>query len=60
MAGVSVWGPAARWSPVGMVNLPSSLAAGADVAWVWPVITAAMATIVLVAAGIVILRRREL
>lgn len=60
MAGVSVWGPAARWSPVGMVNLPSSLAAGADVAWVWPVITAAMATIVLVAAAILILRRREL
>lgn len=60
MAGISVWGPAARWSPVGMVNLPSSLAAGADAAWVWPVITAAIATIVLVVAAILILRRREL
>lgn len=60
MAGISVWGPAARWSPVGMVNLPSSLAAGAEAAWVWPVVTAAIATIVLVAAAILILRRREL
>jgi ABC-2 type transport system permease protein len=60
MAGISVWGPAARWSPVGMVNLPSSLAAGGDAAWVWPVTTAAMATVVLVVAAILILRRREL
>ncbi len=60
LAAISAWGPATRWSPAGMVPLPSSLAAGLDVAWVWPVITAAAAAVVLVVAAILTLRRREL
>ncbi len=60
LAAISAWGPATRWSPAGMVPLPSSLAAGLDVAWVWPVVTAAAASLVLVVAAILTLRRREL
>ena len=60
LAAISAWGPATRWSPAGMVPLPSSLAAGADVAWVWPVVTAAATSIVLVTTAVLTLRRREL
>jgi hypothetical protein len=43
-----------------MISLPSTLAAGLDVAWVWPVVTAAATSVILVLAAVLTLRRREL
>lgn len=60
LAALSAWGPAARWSPAGLISLPSSLGAGLDVAWRWPVATSVVAELALVLATILALRRREL
>lgn len=60
LAGLSAWGPATRWSPAGLIAAPSSLAAGVDVAWLWPVLTGAIAAVALVAIAVVTLRHREL
>jgi ABC-2 type transport system permease protein len=57
---VSAWGPAARWSPAGLVGLPTTFAAGTDAVWVWPVITAAVTGAVLVLGTVLAVRRREL
>jgi ABC-2 type transport system permease protein len=60
LAAVSAWGPAARWSPAGLVGAPSSLAMGQHTVWLWPVLTAAVTAALLVAGSVLILRRREL
>jgi ABC-2 type transport system permease protein len=60
LAALSAWGPAARWSPAGLVGAPSSLAMGAETAWLWPALTAALTGAVLVAGSVLALRRREL
>ena len=60
LAALSAWGPAARWSPAGLVGAPSSLAMGAETVWLWPVVTAALTAAMLVAGSVLVLRRREL
>ncbi len=60
LAGLSAWGPAARWSPAGLVGAPSSLAMGLDTVWLWPMLTAAVTAVMLVVGSVLVLRRREL
>jgi ABC-2 type transport system permease protein len=60
LAALSAWGPAARWSPAGLVGAPSSLAMGQDTVWLWPVLTAAVTAAILVGGSVLALRRREL
>jgi ABC-2 type transport system permease protein len=60
LAVLSAWGPAARWSPAGLVPAPSIIAAGMDTPWLWPTVTGvAMAALFVVAASLA-MRRREL
>ena len=60
LAAIGAWGPASRWSPAGMVSLPSTLASGTEAPWAWPVGTAVLLSVVLVGGAILALRRREL
>lgn len=60
LSAISAWGPATRWSPAGMISLPSALSSGTQTPWAWPVLTSAVLTVVLVAGAILVLRRREL
>lgn len=60
LAAISAWGPALRWSPAGLVSLPGTLVSGAEAVWRWPVATGLVATVLLVAASVLVLRRREL
>ena len=60
LAALSAWGPAARWSPAGLVGAPSSFAMGQDTVWVWPMLTAAVTAAMLVVVAVLVLRRREL
>lgn len=60
LAALSAWGPAARWSPAGLISLPSALGASTDTAWRWPVLTGLLAAVLLVVAAILALRKREL
>jgi len=60
LAVISSWGPAARWSPAGLVGAPTSLAMGSETAWAWPALTAAVTAAMLVVGSVLALRRREL
>jgi ABC-2 type transport system permease protein len=60
LAALSAWGPAARWSPAGLVGAPSSLAMGSETTWIWPMVTAAATAAILVVVSVLALRRREL
>lgn len=57
---LGVWGPALEWTPAGMVNAPAALAVAAPVELLWPALTTAALTAVLVWAGVRVFRRREL
>jgi len=57
---ISAWGPAARWSPAGLVGAPTSLAMGNETTWIWPMLTAAVTAAILVVGSVLALRRREL
>ena len=57
---LALWGPLARWSPLGLAPMASSLASSWD-ALVWgPVWTGGAALVLLVAGTVVALRRAEL
>jgi len=60
LAALSAWGPAARWSPAGLIGAPSMLASGLDTAWAWPVGTGLVSAAVFVVAAALVMRRREL
>lgn len=60
LAIVGVWGPAVRWSPAGMVNGPVALGAGAEVDLLWPALTTAALTAVVVVLAVRVFERREL
>ena len=60
LAVLSGWGPAARWSPAGLVPAPSTLAAGLQTAWLWPVVTGVATAALFVAGASLVMRRREL
>ncbi|MBN1192089.1 MAG: ABC transporter permease [Coriobacteriia bacterium] len=56
----TMWGPAVRHSPAGLVNAPTELAMQESVALGWPVATSLVAAALFVAATVVVFRRREL
>ncbi|HSN44285.1 MAG TPA: ABC transporter permease [Propionibacteriaceae bacterium] len=56
----SMWGPARRWSPIGLVNGPTSLATGEPVDLTWPIVTTVVLTGALLASALKLFGRREL
>lgn len=60
LAALSAWGPAARWSPAGLVGAPSSLAMGSETAWTWPALAAALTAAMIVVGSVLAVRWREL
>ena len=60
LATFSAWGPAARWSPAGLVPAPSTLAMNMETVWAWPIGTAVVTAALCVLAACLAMRRREL
>ncbi len=60
LAIASAWGPAARYSPAGLLGAPDALARGIDVPLTWPLVTSMVGTVVTVVLADLALRRREL
>jgi ABC-2 type transport system permease protein len=56
----ALWGPAVRYSPAGLVGAPAELLAGRELGLAWPLVTAVVASIVLVWLGAWAFSRREL
>lgn len=57
---LTLWGPAVRYSPVGLFAAPSDLLAGSTVALAWPLATAVALVIALLGLGMVLFERAEL
>lgn len=55
-----VWGPMLRWTPAGMAGAPAALGADLEVEVLWPAVTTAILTAVLVWAAVKVFERREL
>lgn len=60
LAIAAIWKPLGEYSPAALTTQPASLAAGKDVMATWPVITALLLAIVLVALAGWIFRRQDL
>lgn len=56
----SLWGPLVRYTPVGLVTAPGQLLAGKPVALGWPVGTAVVSIVLLLALASVLFSRREI
>ena len=56
----SIWRPLAEYSPAGLTSLPTSLAAGQDVAVLWPVLTGVLIAAALVWTAATVFRRQDL
>lgn len=56
----ALWSPAVRYSPAGLVSAPNAIIAGEAVGLLWPIVTSLALTVALVAASILVFRRREL
>ena len=56
----AMWEPLARWSPLGLAPMSSSLASSWDALSWGPVWTAGAAVVLLVAGAVLVLRRAEL
>jgi len=56
----AIWKPLERYSPAGLATQPASLAAGKDVAVLWPVLTSLVLAVALVALAAWAFRRRDL
>ncbi len=56
----SIWKPLGSYSPAGLASQATSLAAGAEAAPLWPVLTSLMLSVALVALAAVLFRRKEL
>jgi ABC-2 type transport system permease protein len=56
----SLWRPLAEYSPAGLTSLPTSLAAGTDVAVLWPVLTGVLLAVALVWTAASVFRRQDL
>ena len=56
----AVWEPLARWSPLGLAPMASSLASSWDALSWGPVWTGGAAVVLLVAGAVLLLRRAEL
>jgi ABC-2 type transport system permease protein len=57
---LGIWKAAALYSPIGLMGLPTELAAGKHPAVLWPVSSALVLTVVFVAAAALLFRRQEL
>ncbi len=55
-----LWGPLLRWTPAGMANAPVALGAAREVDILWPALTTAALTVVLVWLAVRVFERREL
>jgi ABC-2 type transport system permease protein len=55
-----IWAPAREWTPAGLLPAAGDALAGKDVALLWPLVTAGMLAIALVAAAAWAFGRREL
>ena len=56
----SIWKPLGTYSPAALATVPSSLAAGKDVAVLWPVLTSLLLVVVLVVLAALSFRRKDL
>jgi len=56
----AVWKPLGTFSPAALATQPAALAAGKDVAVLWPVLTSLLLTVVLVALAALAFRRKDL
>lgn len=56
----SLWGPAVRHTPAGLVSAPSDLVTGKALELGWPIATATVLAAALVAAAVAVFKRREL
>jgi ABC-2 type transport system permease protein len=55
-----IWKPLGTYSPAALATQPASLAAGKDVAVLWPVLTSLLLAAVFVALATLAFRRRDL
>ncbi|HEX2705916.1 MAG TPA: hypothetical protein VHM65_09160, partial [Candidatus Lustribacter sp.] len=60
MSIAGIWKPLGTYSPAALVTQPASLAAGNDVAVLWPVLTSLLLAAALVALAALMFRRTEL
>jgi len=60
LALATMWGPALRYTPAGLVNAPAEVLMGADIALGWPIATAAAVSVASVTAAVMAFRRAEL
>ena len=56
----AIWKPLGTYSPAALATVPSSLAAGKDVAVLWPVLTSLLLAVVLVVLAALSFRRKDL
>lgn len=56
----SIWQPLSDHSPAGLITQPASVAAGKDVAALWPIVTGLVLTCVLILLAGVAFRRKDL
>ncbi len=57
---LTLWGPASRYSPAGLLGVPSKLMLGQADYIVWPLITGAVVAVLLVATAVLVFRRVEI
>ena len=60
VSAVAIWKPLGTYSPAALASGPASLAAGKDVAVLWPVLTSLLLAVVLVALAAFAFRRNDL
>ncbi len=60
LSAITLWEPAVKYSPAGLLGAPGQLVAGGDVAVGWPLAAALVLSVLLVALGAVAFARREL
>lgn len=56
----ALWGPAVKYSPVGLVTAPTELLAGKDPSTAWPIATGIAAAFICTAVAAALFSRREL
>lgn len=56
----AIWRPLGTYSPAGLASLPGSLAAGRDVATLWPILTSLLLAVALVALAADQFQRKDL
>lgn len=57
---LSLWGPAARWTPAGLNNTVVQVGAGQPASVLWPVLTTVLLMVIFLLIGVRMLVRREL